>query len=359
MALKVLFLRGTTVENNLYTGQVGEITIDLTAKAMRIHDGITAGGHAVLGATAVQSQIDALALRVTDNEVDIASIQGLITTIQTELAGKVDTAHLFDVNNKIKLEHISDSILGQVEYMGVWNATLNTPALPLIPTLASKGEYYVTSVGGTFNGVIYEVGDWIISNGATWDKVNNTDAVSSVNGKTGVVVLTKADVGLGNVDNTSDLAKPVSTATQAALNLKADLAYVNSLETGVASVTGSGAVIVNNFDPANPVVGITVATTLAAGSMSATDKTKLDGIAAGAQVNTVNSVNGKTGAVVLTKADVGLGNVDNYATASAIESAAGTAADKFSTALGVRQFIEGMGFVQSGTGEWTLDQGNI
>ena len=48
--------------------------------------------------------------------------------------------------------------------------------------------------------------------------------VQSVAGRTGAVVLTKADVGLGNVDNTSDAAKPVSTATQTALNLKADIA---------------------------------------------------------------------------------------------------------------------------------------
>lgn len=35
---------------------------------------------------------------------------------------------------------------------------------------------------------------------------------------------TKSEVGLGNVDNTSDVNKPVSTATQTALNLKANLA---------------------------------------------------------------------------------------------------------------------------------------
>jgi hypothetical protein len=48
-------------------------------------------------------------------------------------------------------------------------------------------------------------------------------AVDSVAGKTGVVLLNSSDVGLGNVDNTSDAAKPVSTAQQTALNLKADL----------------------------------------------------------------------------------------------------------------------------------------
>ncbi len=45
-------------------------------------------------------------------------------------------------------------------------------------------------------------------------------AVDSVNGKTGVVVLSASDVGLGNVDNTSDANKPVSTAQAAAINAK-------------------------------------------------------------------------------------------------------------------------------------------
>jgi hypothetical protein len=55
------------------------------------------------------------------------------------------------------------------------------------------------------------------------------------------------------------------------------------------------------------------ATSAAAGFMSAGDKSKLDGVAAGAQVNTVTSVAGKTGAVVVNAADVGLGNVNNTA----------------------------------------------
>ncbi|HSE29691.1 MAG TPA: hypothetical protein VLA77_03865 [Candidatus Saccharimonadales bacterium] len=40
------------------------------------------------------------------------------------------------------------------------------------------------------------------------------------------LALTKSDVGLGNVDNTSDANKPISTATQTALNLKADTSSV-------------------------------------------------------------------------------------------------------------------------------------
>lgn len=44
------------------------------------------------------------------------------------------------------------------------------------------------------------------------------NTVDSVAGKTGVVTLDKSDVGLGNVDNTADSAKPVSTAQQTAID---------------------------------------------------------------------------------------------------------------------------------------------
>ncbi|WP_206098847.1 hypothetical protein [Paenibacillus paeoniae] len=61
----------------------------------------------------------------------------------------------------------------------------------------------------------------------------------------------------------------------------------------------------------NAKANTTAATTTTAGLMSGADKSKLDSVAVGAQVNTVTSVAGRTGAVALAKGDVGLGNVDN------------------------------------------------
>lgn len=55
-----------------------------------------------------------------------------------------------------------------------------------------------------------------------------TASVTSVNGQTGVVVLGKSDVGLGNVDNTSDANKPISSATQTALNGKAATTHTHT-----------------------------------------------------------------------------------------------------------------------------------
>lgn len=54
----------------------------------------------------------------------------------------------------------------------------------------------------------------------TISQIKGQSPVQNVNGKTGSVVIDKADVGLSAVDNTADLDKPISTATQTALNAK-------------------------------------------------------------------------------------------------------------------------------------------
>ena len=59
-----------------------------------------------------------------------------------------------------------------------------------------------------------------------WEAINSGATSSSINqittNKTNPHEVTKAQIGLGNVDNTSDLNKPISSATQSALNLKQD-----------------------------------------------------------------------------------------------------------------------------------------
>lgn len=399
MALEILLKRGTTAANDAFIGKAGSLSIDTELQQLRIHDGITPGGHVVPNAlglsqlqtfvenlgiehvAGLQAALDGLSADITALESSVqdivntalTAIDGRVTTLEGDVAalevGKIDVTEKGAANGvaslnelgKIPTDQIPDSVLGQVEYMGTWDAATNTPTLPELPE--SKGEYYVATTAGTFAGLDFEIGDWIISDGTKWDRVKNTDAVRSVAGRTGDVVLTKEDVGLDQVDNTSDLAKPVSTAQQAALDLKADKTYVDEqiggLNTGVSSVTGTGAVQVDNNNPANPVISVDDATGLTSGLMSAADKAKLDTVAEGAQVNTVNSVQGRTGDVVITKEDLGLENVQNYAIATQEEAEAGTATDKLVTPLGVRQFIEAMGFVQDENGDWSVDQGQL
>ena len=110
--------------------------------------------------------------------------------------------------------------------------------------------------------------------------------------------LNKAAVGLSNVDNTSDASKPISTATQAALDGKAASAHTHT-----AAAVGLGNV--NNTADADKPVSTAQqtaldgkaaashthadATTIASGLMSGADKTKLGGIATGATANATDA----------------------------------------------------------------------
>ena len=101
-----------------------------------------------------------------------------------------------DAGGTVPLSQIPASIQGGVSYQGAWNASTNTPTL--VSSVGSKGFYYVVSVAGNtnLNGVTdWLVGDWAIYNGTAWEKIDNTDQVASVNGYTGVVVLSNTDVG--------------------------------------------------------------------------------------------------------------------------------------------------------------------
>ena len=72
---------------------------------------------------------------------------------------------------------------------------------------------------------------------------NKTLTSPVINTPTGI---TKTDVGLANVDNTTDANKPVSTATQTALDLKANLSGPTFTGTiSAASLTLSGDLTVN------------------------------------------------------------------------------------------------------------------
>lgn len=165
--------------------------------------------------------------------------------------------------------------------------------------------------------------------------------VASVFGRTGVVVAqtgdyTKSQVGLGNVDNTSDLNKPISTATQTALNGKEATGVANSLVAAHEADTTS-------------VHGIADTSVLATNSSVAAAIAAID--------YPVDSVSGKTGTVTLVKGDVGLGNVDNTsdlnkpvstATQTQLDLKAPLASPTFTgTVSGVSKSMVGLGNVDN------------
>ena len=114
-------------------------------------------------------------------------------TASTKDAGVANGVATLDSSGTVPLSQIP--ALGDLNYQGTWNATTNSPTLT--SSVGTKGFYYVVSVAGTtnLNGITdWQIGDWAVFNGSVWQKIDNTDAVTSVNGYTGTVVLTQTDI---------------------------------------------------------------------------------------------------------------------------------------------------------------------
>jgi hypothetical protein len=116
-------------------------------------------------------------------------------TASTKDAGTALGVATLDGSGTVPISQLPAAVLGALSYQGTWNASTNTPTLTSF--VGTKGYYYVVNVAGStnLNGITdWQIGDWAVYNGSAWQKIDNTDAVTSVNGYTGTVVLTAADV---------------------------------------------------------------------------------------------------------------------------------------------------------------------
>ena len=149
----------------------------------------------------------------------------------------------------LKVKSVVDAaIVGGVTYQGTFDASS-----PADLSNATKGDLYIISVAGSYQGQDWAVGDHLLINadmGGTLDpnkidKVDNTDSVTSVAGRTGAVVLSAGDVsGLATVATSgaySDLSGTPSLATVATTGAYSDLTGTPTLGTAAAEDVGTSA----------------------------------------------------------------------------------------------------------------------
>ena len=200
------------------------------------------------------------------------------------------------------------AITGALAYQGTWNALTNTPTLT--SSVGVNGYYYAVSVAGTtnLNGITdWQVGDWAIFNGTAWQKIDQTNTVTSVNGQTGVVSIAYADLAgaipTWNQDTTGTAAKAnalnsattvVNVSSSAAPTLGQVLTATSGTAAtwqtpapgGVTSVTATSPIA--SSGGATPDISISQATTSTNGYLSSTDWNTFNSKGSG----TVTSVTG-------------------------------------------------------------------
>lgn len=150
-----------------------------------------------------------------------------------------------------KVQNQINGLIGGSIYKGTWNASTNTPSLA--SSVGTAGWYYIVNVAGStnLNGITdWNVGDWAIFNGGVWQKVDNTDAVVSVNGFTGAVSLTTSNISEGtNLYYTDARARgSVSAGTGISYNSTTGV-ITNSAPDQTVSLTGAGTTSINGTYP--------------------------------------------------------------------------------------------------------------
>ena len=121
-------------------------------------------------------------------------------TASTKDSGVANGVATLDGSGTVPISQLPSAVLGALSYQGTWNASTNTPTLT--SSVGTKGYYYVVNVAGStnLNGITdWVIGDWAVYNGSAWQKIDNTDAVTSVNGYTGAVILGYGDITTGVV----------------------------------------------------------------------------------------------------------------------------------------------------------------
>ena len=91
------------------------------------------------------------------------------------------------------------------------------------------------------------------------------------------MTLAKADVGLGNVDNTSDLNKPVSTATQSALNAKEDKTKLTFIQATTTTPAATAAKVATTGGSYTPTTGDIIVLTFTLANTASNPTLNIDG----------------------------------------------------------------------------------
>lgn len=164
--------------------------------------------------------------RLDEDVVRLRSALALIDELLANRAG-------LGPDGKLLPSQIPDMVI--TDYLG----TVNSQA-SMLQLTGQKGDWCIRTD---------EARVWVVTGPSaasigSWTALAypNTSGVTSINSRTGVVTLTKADLGLGNVDDTSDLSKPISTAV------------ANALAGKQATITGAASSVVETLLTAGRVV---------------------------------------------------------------------------------------------------------
>ena len=207
MATQVQFRRGTTAQNNSFTGVIGELSVNTSINALRIHDGSTSGGFELaksnlsnissVGVVTATTFVGALTGTATST-TNIPNLTGAITSVNT-------TTSLGSFTSLQLLTALTDET-GSGANVFATSPTLVTPVLgtPSSGTLTScTGLPLTTGVTGTLP--VANGGTGVTASTGTGSVV--LSASPTFTGTVGAAAITATgDIAAANFNSTSDIS---------------------------------------------------------------------------------------------------------------------------------------------------------
>ena len=160
---------------------------------------------------------------VTKAQVGLGNVTNDSQVKRAEMGVASGVATL-DNTGKIPLSQFPEAILGQLVYGGTFNASglanlssnaktklgIDEATLQLVNSaegdggwVKHQGIYYIASAKSNFASLDFNPNDILLATATAWFKIDNTDFVTSVAGKQGVVTLSFTDIGDGASGNLS------------------------------------------------------------------------------------------------------------------------------------------------------------
>lgn len=218
-------------------------------------------------------------LTATNTQAALDEIEGRLDATETVAnaaipltqKGASNGVATLDAGGKVPASQLPNSVM---EYKGMWDASTNTPTLA--NGTGNAGDVYEASAAGSVDfgagSISFNLGDWAVYSGSVWQKSINSNAVASVNGFTGIVVLDTDDVSEGSTnlyfsDARAQAAITGGASTIVTANLTADRALVSngSGKVSASAITGTelgylSGVTSNIQTQLNAVSGVSVTT---------------------------------------------------------------------------------------------------
>ena len=179
MSVQVQFRRGTTAQNNAFTGALAEITVDTTTMTLRVHDGVTAGGFTAASLTATQTLTNKTLASpaLTGNVSGNANIDGQIFS----------SGNITSFGNAVITANV---ISGNISTSGLITATGN-----------------ITSTANVAGGNITTAGLFSAAGNVTGGNVNTGGLITATGNITGGNLITGGLItATGNITSTANVA---------------------------------------------------------------------------------------------------------------------------------------------------------